>query len=319
MDRKTYERKLRDLVDNAWDQEVQWREVSAWIDNFTGETIDESEEKLYLMFFLTRFVYFSKRLMREMLKALYRDYFVAPICQRIRRNCNDSMDISQIQFLFDQELAATKFIGIGNPSESGAHLLYYFRQVNHLSKEHFSDFHGAFTKRADRSEVDGVSISPKQSNIKRYVMFDDVVGSGTQVTDYLSSDLRKLKNDKQLDIRFISLFATTAGLEKLNKKEMFDGKASCLFELDSSYKAFEKESRYFSNSPDWFDIDILKRIVQEYGERLLPNCDMALGYKDGQLLLGFSHNTPDNTPPIFWYENPRSDWSPVFLRYNKIY
>lgn len=36
------------------------------------------------------------------------------------------------------ELESTLFIEfLGNPSESGAHLLYFFRQINNLSKEHF--------------------------------------------------------------------------------------------------------------------------------------------------------------------------------------
>ena len=44
-----------------------------------------------------------------------------------------------------------------------------------------------------------------------------------------------------------------------------------------------------------------------------------LGYGDGQLLLGLFHNTPDNTLPIFWFNEEGKEWYPIFKRYNKIY
>jgi hypothetical protein len=68
--------------------------------------------------------------------------------------------------------------------------------------------------------------------------------------------------------------------------------------------------------PEWFDLDKLKQIAHSYGSLLSGH---PLGYKDGQLLLGFAHNTPDNTPPIFWSEGHREPWSPVFIRYDKQY
>ena len=54
------------------------------------------------------------------------------------------------------------------------------------------------------------------------------------------------------------------------------------------------------------------------GEQLVPS--HPLGYRDGQLLLGFSHNTPDNTLPVFWYEERDGpNWRPMFRRYPKGY
>ena len=41
-----------------------------------------------------------------------------------------------------------------------------------------------------------------------------------------------------------------------------------------------------------------------------------LGYNDCQMLLGFHHNTPNNTLPIFWREK---NWTPIFKRYAKLY
>jgi hypothetical protein len=206
------------------------------------------------------------------------------------------------------------FIGVGNPAESGAHLLYFFRQVNHLSKDLFADIHEAFAVRTDN--VRGEVYEQRNGAVSRYVFFDDLVGSGDQVSIYLKNALRAIrKGTPSVELRFLSLFATSAGIARLNEKQLFDGKAFCLFELDDSYKAFDVSNRYFSGAPSWFATHDFWKIALSYGSALQPL--RPLGYKDGQLLLGFSHNTPDNTLPIFWDEGVRNAWNPVFQRYDK--
>lgn len=320
-----YEAKIRTLVNHVWDQEVRGPEVDAWINNFDGQIFDKAEEQLYALLLLSRYMYFSKRLVREMLKSLYRDHFESPLLQRIRRNLGGTKDSTLIRKVYEQELSATRYIGVGNPAESGAHLLYYFRQVNHLPKKLFVDIAGAFSQTiewqrdATGSRISGkISYLPKDSSVSRYVFFDDLVGSGTQASDYLASHLRRIRRTKQnFDISFISLFATTRGLEKLNGKRLFDGHAMCLFELDDTYKAYGASSRYFPNSTSVFDREMLLKISEGYGKKLFPA--HPLGYKDGQLLLGFTHNTPDNAPPIIWSEGHNIPWVPIFVRYDKNY
>ena len=80
------ERRLRILAAQAWDDEVKWSDITAWAENFIGSTAPRQDEQLHALFGLSRFMYFSRRLTREMLKALYRDHFEAPTMQRIRRN-----------------------------------------------------------------------------------------------------------------------------------------------------------------------------------------------------------------------------------------
>lgn len=323
--RTSYEAKIRTLVNHVWDREVGWPEVNAWVNNFDGRIFDKDEEQIYALLSLSRFMYFSKRLVREMLKSLYRDHFESPLLQRIRRNLGGTKDSSLIRRMYNQELLATRFIGVGNPAESGAHLLYYFRQVNRLPKQLFVDIAGEFSQTiewkrdATCSRPSGnIRYMPRDSRVSRYVFFDDLVGSGTQASRYLADHLSRIRQAKQsLDISFMSLFATTNGLEKLNGKTLFDGRAMCLFELDNTYKAYDASSRYFSNHPSWFNSEMLLRMTEGYGKELDP--DFPLGYKDGQLLLGFSHNTPDNAPPIFWDEGRNIPWVPIFIRYDKNY
>ncbi|ELY1690131.1 hypothetical protein SLZ27_005793 [Pseudomonas aeruginosa] len=317
MERSSCEAKLRNLVNHAWDREITWEEIEQWTNNFNGEHFSKEEEQLHSLYALSKFMYFGKRLVREMLKSLYRDHFRSPIRQRIRRNHLHTRDAKVIDDAYLHELYATRFIGVGNPSESGAHLLYYFRQVNGLPKDLFVDLAGAFSSRVDRRTGE-VSYEARNGSICRYVFFDDIVGSGTQVSDYLQEYLSAIKSTKSnIDIRFMSLFATTSGLEKLNSKKLFDGCATCLFELDDTYKAFHASSRYFSNPPAWFQKGLMEKMAFGYGRKLEPY--MPLGYKDGQLLIGFSHNTPDNVPPIFWCEGKKAPWNPVFIRYGKQY
>lgn len=315
--RSDYEAKLQRLVEHAWDQEVHWSQIEAWVNNFSGQFLSLEDEQKYGLLALSRFIYFGKRLVREMLKSLYRDHFQSPLIQRIRRNFRGTRDTSLLQNMFQQELASTRFVGVGNPAESGAHLLYYFRQVNYLEKSLFVDFASAFVPTLN-PKTQTIRYEAKDPSVTRYVFFDDLVGSGQQASDYLAKNLAKVRlANPGLELRFMSLFATTAGLKRMNSEALFDGHAMSLFDLDDSYKAFHTTSRYFATPPTWFKTADLLAMSEGYGKKLQPG--RALGYKNGQLLLGFSHNTPDNTLPIFWDEGRGTPWSPVFVRYDKNY
>ena len=183
------ERAVRTLVEHAWDREITWGQIQAWSENFTGATASIDQERTCALIALSRFIYFGKRLFREMLRSLYRDHFEAPLVQRIRRNLRGSSDGGAVRTIFKQELAATRFVGIGNPSESGTHLLYYFRQVNHLSKELFVDQGTAFAETfGGKSRL---SLRVRNHSISRYGFFEDLVGSAQQSTAYLSRTLTR--------------------------------------------------------------------------------------------------------------------------------
>ncbi|MGK2697562.1 phosphoribosyltransferase-like protein [Serratia surfactantfaciens] len=312
MDRMELEGRVRELINHAWDDEVKWSEIDGWVTNFKGDYHSKDQEQLHAIFSITQYMYFGRRLVREMLKSLFRDHFCSPLKQRIRRNYNNTLDFSLITRVYKQELQSTRFIGVGNPSESGAHLLYYFRQVNGLSKNLFCDLHSIAQVKFEGSRCSSYDISDE--SIKRIVFFDDIVGSGTQASEYLGRCIQDLKKNRPaLDIRFMSLFSTTEGLTKLNSSKVFDGSAMCLFELDNTYKCFDDNSRYFQNAPKWFSLEVMKDVLKRYGEQI--SSAHPLGYKNGQLLISFSHNTPDNVPPVYWHSGA---WKPAFLRYQKL-
>ncbi|MEF9964508.1 MAG: hypothetical protein RR779_09075 [Comamonas sp.] len=312
------ERRLRILAAQAWDDEIKWSDISAWADNFTGTAPPCKDEAIHALFALSRFMYFSRRLTKEMLRALYRDHFEAPTMQRIRRNFKGTKDISLLRKQYQDQLSGTRFIGLGNPAESGAHLLYVFRQVNYLSKNYFADLSSVFASSSSRTRNGEIEYKIRDASVNRIVFFDDIVGSGTQARQYLSEELKRIRaGDPNFELSFLALFATTEGLERLNAPELFNGRATCLFELDSSFKAFSVDARYFADSPKWFDATNFQAMARQYGRSLQSR--MPVGYKDGQLLLAFAHNTPDNTLPIFWDQGTQMPWHPIFPRFDKKY
>jgi hypothetical protein len=107
------------------------------------------------------------------------------------------------------------------------------------------------------------------------------------------------------------------GLEKIKSLGSFDD-VNCVVELDETFRVFSDTSRYYDGIELPYDKDLAKDIASFYGRKL--DLSHPLGYKDGQMLLGFSHNVPDNTLPIFWFDEPDGyPWIAIFPRCPKEY
>lgn len=308
--------KIHVLNSSLWESRNKWPRVEAWLANFSGQVAGVDEERLHALYILSQFVYFGSREMRELLRALYRDLVACPLLQAIRKSMGGARDLNRIEEEFEKELKATRFFGVGNPSESGTHLLYFFRQENGLRKSLFWETHKIFsrTQRADGTFSDTL----RDDSIKRYVFIDDLCGSGSQARDY-SKDLVEnlLSLNPRAEVCYYALFATQKGLEFVRQHTRFM-RAEAVYELDSSYRIFEDNSRFLADLPAYLKKDLFRKMAEHYGELLYPR--NALGFSDGQLLMGFHHNTPDNTLPIVWSSGEGStSWTPIFRRYPKIY
>lgn len=298
-------RVIKTLADVLWEQRVSDGSIQAWLANFR----DEQERDLALHL-LAHFAYFGNREVREMLKALFRDFVRYPVVQKIRAENGNTTDQRVIEPLFDQSMKRTRFLGIGNPSESGTHLLYYFRQENELPKNLFLSSHRIFRSRGDRRRG-----PPKlrEPSVRRYVFIDDICGSGTQAKQYSEDIVEKIQaEDATVAVEYYCLFGTEVGLKSVRDATRFTEVRS-LFTLDESFKCFAPESRYYLK-PEQRARIAAKRAFAAHGAKLCPT--HPLGYKDGQLLLGFFHNVPDNVLPIIWAE--RMNWTPIFRRYPKV-
>ncbi|MEW8335214.1 MAG: hypothetical protein AB2558_11875 [Candidatus Thiodiazotropha sp.] len=309
-------KKILTLSERAWERKLSWPEVTSWLSNFNGEVEDQETETLHALYLLSQSMYFGQGLIREMLKSIYSHLYRYPIIEDIRKNNNDTLDPKFIEREFKKELYATRFLGVGNPSESGPHLLYYFRQINNLSKFLFID--SAEILEIDRND-DVVKIKQRNPHIRRYVFLDDVLGSGTQVAKYLTDILREINYiTPKSKVFYYSLFATTEGLNAARSEHLFDGNVECIYELDESFKCFSNESRYFTNLEGGIKRDVAYNVAHGYGSKLWPR--HPLGYKDGELLLALYHNTPNNCLPLIWAEgNQRNPWIPIFKRFHKKY
>lgn len=305
--------KLKSLSESIWEGKVIRPRIEEWLSNFEEDQQGSPSERLHALYLLRQFMYFGNRQIRELIKALYRDLYKYPIVEQIRRNNGNTSDAKFIFRTFFEELQSTRFLGMGNPSESGYYLLYFFRQENKLPKNLFIHSHQIFNRYGAPA-----NIGLRSPEVKRYVFIDDMCGSGTQATEYSEHIIEDLKRlNSKAEVAYYTLFSTTKGLSEVRNNTLFD-RVECIFELDDTFKCFATESRYFQPEDDRIDPQFALDTCRKYGTKLLPN--HPLGYKDGQLLLGLHHNTPDNSLPIFWYDEPEGlPWVPIFRRYPKYY
>lgn len=305
------------LNERAWEGRKKWPEVEAWLANFDGRSGTPAQvERLHALFLLSQFLFIGSAETRVLLQAMYRDLFLIPLIQEVRAVLGGSRDVAAVAAGVDEALHRTRFLGVGGASESGGHLLYLLRQESNLSKKHFIDNASIF---ATERRPDGTtSHALAHPDADRYVFIDDLCGSGKQVTSYSNDILRELVAlNPKAKIQYLSILATAKGLEKVRRDSAFGDGCAAVFELDDTYQALSERARILHAAPAHIDGATLRKVARFYGDLLLP--EHPTGYDADQLLLGFHHNTPDNTLPIIWFEGtPANPWTPAFRRHPKI-
>lgn len=319
------------LNETLWEKRVLEPEINAWRSNF------EEKDQLYALYLLSKMMYFNASSIRNLLKALYRDLYRYPIIKKIREDYGHTLDESFIESKFQEELRRTRFLGVGNPSESGVHLLYYFRQENKIPQWLFVNTDDVAYYNLNKGNV-RTKGQHDFSDVTRYVFIDDMCGSGTQATSNDSNVKRCVEHLKvtnpDAEISYLMLFGVTKGVETVKRSGLYKH-TEALIELDESYKCFGDESRYFSvgendvkNKARQIAYENGKLLMQHYYKQIIPETSpdfdalvdySALGWGDCQLLLSLHHNTPDNTLPIMWFDEDDRLWTPIFKRYNKVY
>lgn len=309
-------RRITILNERAWEHKLDNDSINRWLGNFTGRSgLSIGVERLHALYLLSQFLYFGSREIRVLLRAIYSELFLAPLVKEVRDRLGGIRDINVIGPALTEELEKTRFLGVGNPSESGVHLLYYFRQENSLSKQQFADNAQIITRDKDTGER-----VLRYPEIERYVFVDDVCGSGETAVRYSESFLGEILDlNQNIKVYYFCLFANSDGMDIVRKNSVFGENCGAVYEFDSSYKCLVDESRFFKNVPQGIDLGSARAVASKYGEILCPN--HPLGYMDSQMLLGFTHNTPDNTLPIIWMDgdnNPFASWASAFKRYPKV-
>lgn len=304
---------IQTLSSSVWRKKADGRTIEQWLQEFGAAGQPGSRGRLHALYLLSRFMFFGDEEIRELLRALFRDHFKYPIIAQVRRQAGDTRDVGLLAAAFDLALSRARFLGMGNPSESGTHLLYLFRQVNGISRTQFIGTHEVF----DWSQPTPSLADP---TVTRYVFIDDFCGSGEQAVRYSKGPVARMKAaalqaNLRITVAYHVLLATQKGLQRVRTQTTFD-EVACVMDLDDSFRAFEAGSRYFRSAPSEIDRDFAANLAAFFGVQLQR--DAPLGYDNGQLMLGFSHNTPDNVLPIFWHPgHPGKAWHPIFPRYHK--
>ena len=310
--------KLMILNEHLWEGRVDRPRIDLWLRNFTGATTHQCTERNYALLLLSHVMYFGERELRELLRALYRDQYRYRLIQQIRTRRGRTTPIPTIHQEYEAALHCTRFLPLGNPSESSTHLMYWFRQENLLPQNLFEHPDDLFFD-ARSTQPDGALTDP---NVRRLVFIDDFCGSGSQALEFAATQLPRLRHLARnaavtLEFGYLVLFATAAGIARIRDETSFDW-VGTVYELDDTYKIFSSNARQFATVPTTVDRNAVRELALAYGKKLYT--DSPLGFEDGQLLLAFHHNTPDNSLPILWAGPPdHPQWRNVFHRYPKYY
>ena len=186
-----YYNQIEVLNSTLWEGRALKPKITEWLDNF-----DSDQEKDYALYLLSRLMYFSSYNIRTLLRSLYRDSYRYPIIKKIRQDNKDTLDPLLIESEFAEQMSRTRFLGVGNPSESGVHLLYYFRQENKISKSLFVNTDDVIKRHTDGT----ISLREEFESADRFVFIDDLCGSGEQaITDTnvrrCVDDIKKLRDE----------------------------------------------------------------------------------------------------------------------------
>jgi hypothetical protein len=302
-------KRLVELDSRIWRLGLTQGQVDSWLDQFDGECEDASDERGLALYLLANLMFFGLAEIRILCASLFRDHYLRRATTEYRIAHGDTVDLGQIGAHVDNELQSTRFVGLGNPAESGTHLLYYFRTSNELELPLFC------------SATDLLyGTDPDPSTVRRVVLVDDLCGTGgtaIKVGDSLVPQIRTHLQDAGVSeprVDYLTLFATEKGAEAVRESDHFDYVGTSMM-LDETYRVLSDESRYLPSSDVALDISAAAKVLENYGGRVWRQ--HPLGFRNSQLLLGFAHNVPNNTLPVFWGESRDPGWHPILTRYAK--
>ena len=292
--------KIRTLSELAWDHKCPGEIVEDWLEDFNGLSGNSAtEERLHALHLLSNFIFFGSREVGELLRSLYRDIFRYDLVQKIRRSNGNTLNASHVNDKMQHELAATCFVPLGNPSESSNHLLYKFRQVNRLRRDQFA------------APLGLLQAPSMLRRLSRCIFIDDFSGTGKQAIRYAEdASVGQLKG--QAKVEYYVLVATSRALEHIRETRTFD-QVRCVIEVGDEYRAFSEDSLYYMGHNYPVSMSTMKQVALAYGKKL---GERPMGFGDSELILGFAHNVPNNTLPIFRVQTP--DWHAPFPRATNI-
>jgi hypothetical protein len=149
-------KKLMLTIEVSWANQLSLQDIQNWLSNFKGEALGSVEEEQNIaMWLLYNFVYYNESEVKHLCKLMLKKY----IHNEIKYS---DKDVTLLEI--EEIMKKSKFLSIGNSSESGSYILYLFRQENDLPVKFFND------------PSRGINVS---DNI---VFIDDMTLSGSQAS-----------------------------------------------------------------------------------------------------------------------------------------
>lgn len=192
----------------------------------------------------------------------------------------------------------------GKPSKSASSYARMYAQENHVSSQTVTEF----------AEVSQYLSSDER--LKGLVFVDDIIASGQtaiECLDRLERECGDVLAKRQIQVFIGSICAFSDGVDAVEQKSKtlaFKVELAPCDLLTESDRCFSESSKIFTSEADR---EKAREVALTYGKKIVKNA--PLGYRDGQLLVVFPDNCPNNSLPILWAPgNSSSPWTPLFSR-----
>ena len=264
----------------VWDRRLNQTTINEWLSNFQGDVFETNYERSLALWLLVNFVFYNQHEVDYLCKVVYRDY-VHKLITVSSKSTNDALN---------EILGSTMYVSLGEPSESGAMLMYLFRTANSIGLRDIQP--------STRSDFDNIAF------------IDDVALSEDQNSQAWSYLQGKIKDYPNKNVHLLTLIASEDAIRFLSEKGVSVTNA---ITLKNESKVFDQNSYVFHLNAD--HRTSAEQLAEHYGNICYPS--NPLGYSDGQYLFGFFYNIPDNTLPIIW--SNKNKWKPILRRHHKNY
>jgi hypothetical protein len=196
--------------------------------------------------------------------------------------------VTQNEELFSRpNLYITSF---GSEGKSGGKIAYEFRHSGSVDER-------IFVKSYELSKL------PESSTI---IFVEDLIGTGTQSTEYILNKLNLLINPSS-EPYLLTICATPEGVNRVLDETNFKSINGILLE-ESTYQYYSDQCNYFSNKE--------KKKIMDLNSRLKTPSKMDY---DRGLLVTFFYSPPNNSMPIIWkHDFPYKDKNGSSRKWNAI-
>jgi hypothetical protein len=150
------------------------------------------------------------------------------------------------------------------------------------------------------------------------VVFDDYVGGGLQIANFIKNVI--LKNYKQYYSTLNSTYILSLFVSENGETFLSSELPSWNIISQPRKKAFSRRGSVFGYEPRMKEI---REFSHKYGKQFFiwsydknrnkKKVSIALGYNNSQELISFCYRTPNNTLPIIW--SGANNWYPLFPRF----